>query len=445
MGQFGAESEARTQPVASRRNVLSATRILLRVDNLEPIALAYGRAAARWAQNEVKHIVRSISGGDALILSHVSGWTWVSVDLLGGPESIASDRTQPPLDAVELLQAALDAHVVEWNGNRFHLAVSVISGSGNGAVPGSIRDEIRSDAFVLGQATSPTTQRQSGNIASRYRSDMEQVCCLFSAMSGGRVDFAWQPVVEPSGTGPVLYRECLLRIVDADGNACPPDRLIPALERLGFVRALDAHVVSRVLDELEADSIVTLGVNISAQSAVLDNRWSILINRLEERPDLARRLVIEITETTPFPAIFLATEFVDRMRNLGCRIAIDDFGVGYTSIRQLLALRPDIIKIDQFFLARAVASERDQKAFEHIVGLANVLAPVVVAEGVETLIHSRLAQAAGIVWQQGYFLGTPTSIRSWHAPRTPARHAIEQYRACLERSGREAQRPASFA
>lgn len=106
-----------------------------------------------------------------------------------------------------------------------------------------------------------------------------------------------------------------------------------------------------------------------------------------------------------------ASALVARMRALGCRIALDDFGAGYTSISQSLMLEPDIVKVDRSFLGRADNSERDEAVFQQVVRLAHTLAPVAIAEGVESDEHSRLARTAGIVWQQGFLFGKPSPDR----------------------------------
>src|SRR5690606_26944908 len=127
--------------------------------------------------------------------------------------------------------------------------------------------------------------------------------------------------------------------------------------------------------------------------------------------------------------------FTDRMRKLGCRLALDGFGVGHSSIRHLLAFKPDIIKIDSFFLRRASLSDSDSAAFHHIVGLAKALAPVVVVDGSETEDMAEIARTAGARWQQGQFHGRPTSVRTWLVSDEIARiEALCQFQACFVRA-----------
>ena len=167
-----------------------------------------------------------------------------------------------------------------------------------------------------------------------------------------------------------------------------------------------------------------LGVNISAQSAACDSWWAHLQNELEIRPDIAERLVIEITETASLPSLPAAAEFSERMKELGCRIAMDDFGVGRDAIRNLAALSPDIVKVDALFVRRARSSDKDRQALKAIIALCGALGGVVVAEGIETATDSRMAAVAGAPWQQGYFIEAPSvaseetqEVRLFHEPR----------------------------
>lgn len=210
--------------------------------------------------------------------------------------------------------------------------------------------------------------------------------------------------------GEVLYCEALLRQVHREPTTSAPSDAIQALEHLGLARELGAHVLTKVLDQLEADSSIFFGANISARSAILDHWWLEIERRLKGRPDLARRLIIEITETVGISPVH-AVAFVDHMRGLGCRIALDDFGTGFASIRELLALPLDIVKIPSFFVRQAPMSKRGEKIFMHIIGLARALTPLVVVEGVETDDQCKLTESAGAPWLQGYRSGCPTMGR----------------------------------
>jgi EAL domain-containing protein (putative c-di-GMP-specific phosphodiesterase class I) len=234
---------------------------------------------------------------------------------------------------------------------------------------------------------------------------------LFEAKAQNRLQLAWQPVRHAVETGDILYYECLLRIIDANGDLQTPDRFLPSLERLGLMRALDRHVVLSVIDELRADSTIRLGANVSAQSAVDDVWWNGIFETLRTNRKLASRLVVEITETAAFPSIPQAVHFIASLRALGCVVALDDFGMGHSSIRQLITLQPNMVKIDAFFVRHARRSRDGRKCLEHLIGLASTIAGDVVIEGIESDEQSTLAKVSGGLWQQGYHHGCPAVTR----------------------------------
>ncbi len=243
--------------------------------------------------------------------------------------------------------------------------------------------------------------------------DMAKVAALYDGIREGRSCLVVQPICNApysavSTVGDILYWECLSRVADANGRALSPAEFIPALERCGLTRCFDAHVVSSTVDLLEASDAVSLGCNISAQSAFDDEWWDDITARLRSKPDLAARLVIEITETSPVLDVSEYVRFVRQMRFLGCRIALDDFGTGFHSIDLAQKCPVDIIKIDAGFLPRSGHTPASFQLFKRLVSLAQSLTEIVVVEGVETETERRVAAGCGPLWMQGYHLAKPS-------------------------------------
>ncbi|TCM41526.1 EAL domain-containing protein (putative c-di-GMP-specific phosphodiesterase class I) [Novosphingobium sp. ST904] len=257
-----------------------------------------------------------------------------------------------------------------------------------------------------------------GEEAERYRADMAIVSHALTALksmrdgtagSGGLRPF-WQKV-RCADSGVTRYFEALARLSDSKGLPERPGTYILSMERLGFVRLLDLFMVRQVIAELERSEDIQIAVNLSALSLSDDPWWDDIRSTLRRNGHIARRLLLEITETASFPKVSDAVRFVDTMRRLGCGIVLDDFGTGYASVRQLLAFAPDIIKIDSLFLRRATASERGRAIFVSLAQLAKSISATVVAEGVETSQHRNIALEAGVNWQQGYLWGQPCGCR----------------------------------
>ncbi|MEQ9173392.1 MAG: EAL domain-containing protein [Alphaproteobacteria bacterium] len=227
-----------------------------------------------------------------------------------------------------------------------------------------------------------------------------------AALKEGRLVLAYQPVVH-AGTSDVAYYECLVRMLTEDGSVVPAAAFIPVVEKMGLIRAVDQQVLELGIAELDAVPDLVLAINISGATAT-DRIWmrSVVV-RLRDRPDLASRLIIEITETVALHDIDETARIVAVLRDLGCRVALDDFGAGYTSFRHLKALDVDIIKIDGSFVQDVANSSDNQLFIGTILRLARSFNLMTVAECVETEADARALEAQGILYLQGYHFGRP--------------------------------------
>lgn len=267
----------------------------------------------------------------------------------------------------------------------------------------------------------------------QYLGWMAEAAAAFEAMAEERLFLSFQPIraIEDQE---LLYQECLSRITPRPGNqeVISPASFIPAIESLGLVRLFDRFVVHATISALRtAPSSWRLGCNISAQSAVDDSYWVSVFDTLAAEPDLAKRLIVEITETSPLPDLDRAHSFVLRLHQLGCLVALDDFGSGFRSIREAIVLAPDIVKVDRFFLTSAVKATFGNAFLSNLVALSSSLAKHVVVEGVEDERGMTEARVAGARWVQGYHLGEPLGLHARSV--SPAASAIET--ASLSRDG----------
>ena len=233
---------------------------------------------------------------------------------------------------------------------------------------------------------------------------MHEVRSFYSELAQGKLVLAFQPVVWLPDSGRELYQEGLLRHIDARGDGVFPFAI---LEKHQLMRELDRSVVNSVIERLLQNEHLRLGCNISAQSAIVDHFWQPIFAQLHDAPSVAARLIIEITESATPPSTSAAIEFVLCLRELGCRVAIDDFGAGLGTLEFIRQTRPDIVKIDQGYLQRARLETNSAQTLGHLVQLCKTLAPCVIIEGIETEADRALATACGSEWGQGYLFGRP--------------------------------------
>jgi diguanylate cyclase (GGDEF)-like protein len=232
------------------------------------------------------------------------------------------------------------------------------------------------------------------------------------AVHEDRLVFAYQPVVSAE-TGAVDYHECLLHLRGADGQVMGAGTFIPAIERLGLIRLVDRHVLDRALGEIAAHPGVALGFNVSGLTAA-DRPWlRALTARLRQEPELARRIVIEITETAALYDIEESARFVAALRQAGCRVALDDFGAGHTSLRHLHNLPVDTVKIDGAFIRNLTESPENRVFLRHLIKLAAGFGFRTIAECVETADDAAILRAEGVDFLQGHHCGRPIFDPVW--------------------------------
>jgi EAL domain-containing protein (putative c-di-GMP-specific phosphodiesterase class I) len=235
---------------------------------------------------------------------------------------------------------------------------------------------------------------------------------IVSALNERRILLAFEPVVAAASRQPAFY-ECLMRIRQSDGSLAMAQEVIPVAERLGLVRLLDHRVLELLVSEMSAVPDLHASVNVSPTSFTDPDWWTTLGGLLRAHSDVAQRLTVEITETTVIHDIDDTRGFVSRVRDLGCKIAIDDFGSGFTSFRNLRKLGVDILKIDGAFVKNLTRSDDDRAFVSALIDLAKRLGIKTVAEWVQDEASAALLANWGCDYLQGALCGLATVERPW--------------------------------
>ncbi|MGY3138381.1 EAL domain-containing protein (putative c-di-GMP-specific phosphodiesterase class I) [Bradyrhizobium sp. USDA 4501] len=384
----------------------------VRILNARHILAAYGGAALSVAIASSTRTVSWILGGASAESSLAAGEHEIGRRLDAPNDYLIrfNVRISDACEASSLLDRILRALAVESivvDGQEILIAPAVecfpfANADGNQRIVSHPSEPARVERPFAGRPV-----RAEAGWREQYREEMTRAADFFDHLTGGRLVLARQAIKEHRGAASALYDECLLRIVDHDGAARSCASEIVVLERLGLIRAVDDHVFGLAIKQLRSDPTLRLGINVSAQSACLDEWWKWRFLELEADRPLAKRLTIELTETAGFPAPAVAVAFVRRLRELGCAVALDDLGAGEHALRDLFELDPDVVKVDGHFLRWARKSPRGQAALRSMVRLSLAIGSIVVVEGVESQVDSDLASEAGAQWQQGYFIERP--------------------------------------
>ena len=248
--------------------------------------------------------------------------------------------------------------------------------------------------------------------------DRGTMAMVRQALERGDAVLAYQPVVRADGAGVAFY-EGLIRILDETGRVIPARDFISVVEDQDLGRQIDCAALRIGLNALKANPSLRLSINMSARSVGYPAWMQILRRNVRDRPDVAQRLILEITETSVMQMPEIVKIFMEDFQDKGITFALDDFGAGYTAFRHLRHFCFDILKIDGQF-ARSVDQDADNQVLcEVLISLARHFDMVVVSEAVETLGEADWLTAAGVDCLQGYYYAAPSMTPPWANAQMP--------------------------
>jgi EAL domain-containing protein (putative c-di-GMP-specific phosphodiesterase class I) len=244
-----------------------------------------------------------------------------------------------------------------------------------------------------------------------------------------------QPV-QDLRTGEIHAAEALLRLRDGDGLVLPSE-FIHIAERAGLMPAVDAWVVEHAVEMLTGLRALSptflLEVNLSGLSIGNPETERVIVESLRRHDVDPAGLILEITETAAVADVVAAREFAERMTDLGCKFALDDFGAGFGSFYYLKHLLFDFVKIDGEFVSGCHRSDVDRTILRSIVGIARDLGKQTVAEYVCEPAVLDVVRAEGVDHAQGFLVGEPVPYDEFVARfLTPTHHGARPVPAGTE-------------
>lgn len=382
--------------------------LVIGVDNLSKVNSAFGYQA-----------------GDRVLIAigqHLDH-TLRSTDTVG---RIGADRfgvllprcTEPQMQrtADRILQAVREMSI-PIDAGRVHVTVSI----GGIVFPGA-GHSMAHDIVTRAETALRQAKRDGRDCFSLYRPSQQQNLLhrrsqtiaseVQQAIAENRLCFAFQAVVDAT-THKAAFFESLIRLKSAAGELVPAAAFVPVAEQLGLVRQMDRHVLELAVAELNEHPAIHLAVNLSGLTAADPSWLRALKSLVQDKPELARRLILEITETTALQDVEETARFIHQVRALGCQVALDDFGAGFTSFRHLQALSFDIVKIDGGFVRNLRDNPEQQLFVRNLLGLADAFGLKTVAECVETGEDAGFLAGEGVHYLQGYYFGRPSLERPW--------------------------------
>ncbi len=393
------ESLART--VFRARRGSPSTLLLLDLDNFKIVNDALGHPAGDRVLIEVARLIGTLVrpsdevarfGGDefAVLLDGVT---------LDGARLTA-----------ERLRRSVDEHRFYVGDRAFDLGISVgvvpVEGTVDAPSLMAVADTALYTAKEKGRNRVIVVDNPSKGVGSLLSEASLWASRIKKAIREDRFVLHYQPIFGLK-SGRAVHYEALIRLREGPADLIAPGVFLPAAERFGLMPYVDGWVVDRVVDLLVKRPAVEIFVNLSGAS-LGDEALLCHIEELVTASGLpAGRLAFEITETTAVRDIVAAREWMRRLKERGCRFALDDFGIGFSSFSYLQSLPADYVKIDGSFI-RGLATEPAARALVRAIDtMAHTLGKETIAECVENLESVATLVELGVEYGQGFALGMP--------------------------------------
>jgi diguanylate cyclase (GGDEF)-like protein len=342
---------------------------------------------------------------------------------LGGDEFAVLLLDCGPRDGlvvVDKLRRAVEEMDFRWDGRSWPLTLT----AGLAAADASfcdLEELLRAADAACGAAKHDGRNRVRSYRAdddrhSQRRTDLQMVTVLREALAGDGLELYLQPIraVDPA-SHPARHGELLLRL-HAEGTVLAPGAFLPAAERYDLMPAIDRWVVRQALRQIAplyagcASSPDLYAINLSGASLSDPDFCDFVVDEIVASGILPSLLCFEITETVAISNLVPAREAIQRLRAVGCRFALDDFGMGMSSFSYLKNLAVDFLKVDGSFVRGIASNAADQAVVEAVNTIAHALGMSTIAEYVENGEILERLRALGVDYAQGYEIARPAPL-----------------------------------
>ena len=335
----------------------------------------------------------------------------------------------PALQIAQTLRTAVADFRFVWKDRSFNVGVSV------GVV--NVSDASQTLAAVLSAADAACYMAKdngrnrvqvycpdSNEVATR-QGEMEWVNRLHRALGENRFCLFAQPVYGTRGDNQTPpYTELLVRLRDESNNLIPPAEFLPAAERYNLMPDIDRWVITTAFgilaQQLESGDGSDIGeniaINLSGASIGEDSFLDFVRAQFMQFRIPYSQICFEITETTAITSLSKAMDFMTSLQALGCRFALDDFGVGVSSFTYLKNLPVDFLKIDGSFVKDMLQNPVNHAMVEAIHRIGHIMGKKTIAESVESLAILEALRKIGVDYAQGFAIARPDIFGQFRRP-----------------------------
>jgi diguanylate cyclase (GGDEF)-like protein/PAS domain S-box-containing protein len=342
---------------------------------------------------------------------------------LGGDEFSVLLENCPSSKAIKVANILIDMireYRFLWEDKTYQVGVSIgivpITADSSSTTELMVQaDQACYSAKDLGRGRAHVYDRKDAELAKQH-SQILQVSDLREAIENQQFELLYQPIISlnPEQTRVHTRAEVLLRMLDHSGNHILPGAFLPAADRFGLTSRIDRWVIEKVFNDyahlfMQNPNLV-LNLNLSATSVADESLCDYIIEMFDRSVVLPEQICFEVKETLLNSNLSAISVLVERLREIGCSFALDDFGSGLANFAFLKNLAIDFIKID----GNIVNEMNDDKVYQGMVesvnSMAHLLGIKTIAEYADSSLVIQNLKSLGVDYAQGYYLGIPASM-----------------------------------
>ena len=397
-------------PVGNRLKFLRDTNMLISYDKKRQFSLycldicsfsQYNELFSAEIGDEILHeVLRRLSRPFGSYLYRINGDVFLGISLSGEGATSFANRLQ-----------SLFAEPVTVGNLSFTLQVRVAACvySEHGETPSILLDHIQS-ALRFAKESDQAITIYNGQLDEIIRTEADILRRLKEAVRQETLEVWYQPIMRLNDNR-FSTAEALVRLPNGKGGFFSAGQVISLAERSGIVEELGDYVLRRACLFMrecgKGLGLRRIGVNLSVQQLLVGNSADHLLRLIQSTGIDPQFVTLEITESVLIQSIDQAAQALEKLRQAGVHIALDDFGVGYSSLNYLSNLPVDIIKIDRSLTRQILTSPKQYALLKSIVDMASINELSVVAEGVETQEEQQAIAKTGLSYIQGYYYARP--------------------------------------
>lgn len=377
--------------------------LLLDLDNFKSINDGYGHSWGDKLLADFSSTLQNALGKDAIIARY-GGDEFVVVL----PESDAAHAAQ----VAEVILTTIRSHSLYYDSNTF---LKLTGSLGMGIYPDHAQN--KKDLFMFvdnlmyrakNSGKDQIALPDENELVDIFKEMSDKTILVTQAIEKRELIPAFQPIVG-SSRGEIHAVEVLSRIQLSNNQLMSAGEFIEIAESIGKVHQLDYIVMDKAFAQVQEtgyDGLIF--INLSPRSIIISDFLPTIRKLAADHHIRPQKVVFEITERDTVKNISLLETFVLNLKDQGFKLAIDDFGSGFSSFHYLKHLPIDYVKIEGEFIANMASDKRDMAFVNSISSLSQELNVATVAEFVESKEVLHLVEKAGITYAQGYYVGRPT-------------------------------------